>query len=165
MLTSGSQNVVKCGSNAQEEPTVKSASKLKQFVIVIVIIGVTAWIMQPFYRHTSTPRWASESGRLLGRVRDGLSRYAADHNGKLPASLRELYPTYVDDARVTRNPIVIGGVKMWMTYHRPEGLGDPNVVVAQLRLDPGVKTGYDVRGFKLLGDLHVHRDHSVSSQR
>ncbi|MEN6520747.1 MAG: hypothetical protein ABFD46_06295 [Armatimonadota bacterium] len=129
----------------------------KEIAAVIAIVSITAFIMYPVLKTSSTPGWVGKAGCFMKTIGSCLDRYQTDHDGKLPGSLAELYPKYVNDPRITKNPVEISrnGKQMWMTYYKPKNLHNPNTAVAELRLHPDDKSKYPKRGIVLRANLSV----------
>lgn len=131
--------------------------RVKELALIIAILLVTAVILYPLFKSTVTPGWVEDAWHFMKSVGIGIERYKNTHDGKLPESLAELYPKYLDDIRITENPVEIGKCKkqMWLTYLKPKTRINPDVAIAELRLHPNDKTSYHRRGVVLNADLHV----------
>ncbi|MEN6371276.1 MAG: hypothetical protein ABFD64_04605 [Armatimonadota bacterium] len=131
--------------------------KPREIAAVIAIVSIATLLMYPVLKTNSTPGWVGKAGYFMKTIGSGLDRYQTDHGGKLPRSLAELYPKYVNDPRITKNPIEISrnGKQMWMIYYKPQNLRNPNTIIAELRLHPDDKSKYPKRGIVLRANLSV----------
>ena len=120
---------------------------------LLVAIG-GAFIIIGIVSHHFDPGWAEESGTFLHLVGDALQKYSLEHGGKLPPTLASLYPEYMNDKRVLEQTPSFRK-RMAIIYWHPPRLGSAHTPVAQLVLDPSVKTDYPWRGRVLWGDGRV----------
>jgi hypothetical protein len=125
-------------------------------VAVLVAVVVIA-IAIPMLRVHRTPTWAEDSGGFLQDVGRALKEYSLANEGKLPSELGLLYPDYTRDRRVLEQTPSFGmkNTRMALIYWRPRKLGNACAPVAQLVLDPSVKTDYPWRSIVLWGDGRV----------
>jgi len=133
---------------------------LKRRIIVLIAVLVAAVVIAiviPVLRVHRTPTWATDSGEFLYDVGRALKEYSLANEGKLPSELGLLYPDYIRDRRILGQTPSFGmkNTKMALIYWRPRKLGNARIPVAQLVLDPSVKTDYPWRSVVLWGDGHV----------
>jgi hypothetical protein len=119
-------------------------------VLLVAIIAIA--IIVPMLHIDRVYGWAEDAHKFLYYVDNGLQKYSLAHGGKMPPALASLYPDYIDDKRVLEQAPLFADRRMAIIYWYPQSLGDANVPVVQLVLDPSVKTSYPWRGFVLWGD-------------
>jgi hypothetical protein len=123
--------------------------------IVLLVAVIAIGIIVPMLHVAWTPKWGEDAHRFLYYVDKALQKYSLAHGGKMPSTLASLYPEYIDDKRVLEQTPLFAGRKMAIIYWYPQSLGDANVPVVQIVLDPNAKTSYPWRSFVLWGDGKV----------
>ncbi|MBM4104117.1 MAG: hypothetical protein FJ263_08720 [Planctomycetes bacterium] len=123
--------------------------------VVLLMIIIVIGIIIPMFRIDRTPGWGEDGNKFLYGVNKALQKYSLSHENKMPSTLSLLYPEYIDDKRVIEQTPLFAGQKMAIIYWCPQKLGDAGTPVAQIVLDPGVKTSYRWRSFVLWGDGKV----------
>ena len=68
---------------------------LIELVVVVMILGILAAVAAPKLLNTSSTAADNGLKQTLGVVRDAIERYAADHNGSLPADPTTDLTTYL----------------------------------------------------------------------
>lgn len=123
--------------------------------IALFIVGGAIMLIVPMVGNHCTPSWGEDGSEFLYNIGEALQRYAVTHSGKVPSTLALLYPEYIDDERVLEQISLFEEKPMALIYWHPVRLGDADIVVAQLVLEPTVKTTYPWRSFVLWGDGRV----------
>ena len=123
-------------------------------ILVVTTIVVSVALHPVFVTSRSfEPASMGEARDFVYAVGAAIKRYAYDHNGRTPKTLRELYPDYTRDARVTYATVRFDGELAALDYRQPNKLGDVRTLVLETSwLNPQHQSG--LRPVKLWGDLH-----------
>jgi len=130
-------------------------------ILLVTVIAIA--IIRPMLWVHGSPSWGEEGYRFLYVVSEALQKYSLAHGGKMPPTLASLHPEYIQDRRALEQTAVFGKRRMAVIYWHPSRLGDPDIPIAQLVLDPGAKTDYPWRSFVLWGDGRISL-HKVQSK-
>jgi hypothetical protein len=122
-------------------------------VLLVAVIAIA--IIAPMLRVDRIYGWVEDAHGFLYDVDKSLQKYLLTHEGKMPPTMASLYPENIDDKRVLEQTPLFEGHRMAIIYWYPQSLGDANVPVVQLVLDPSVKTPYPWNSFVLWGDGKV----------
>lgn len=115
-----------------------------------------AVILYPvFMKSPNIPQWRREADRFAYDLGGIIKQYANSNNGRLPSTLKELYPEYTKDPRVTQDVGVFAGKRLLINYNKSAKLGDRDSVIMELRLTRKIHAGEFFRPVRLYGDLQV----------
>jgi len=131
--------------------------RLTIVLLAVLTAVVVIAIVIPMLRVDCTPAWAEDSVTFLYGVGRALREYSLAHKGNMPSKLALLYPEYTHDKRILEQTPSFGikNRRMALIYWHPPRLGNAQTPIAQLVLDPSVKTDYPWRSVVLWGDGHV----------
>ena len=71
-----------------------------ELLIVIAIVGVIVLMFSPLIHSTREEGRRHKCAQNLRKITIGLHSYALEHSGRFPADLSDLFPKFVDDAKV-----------------------------------------------------------------
>lgn len=127
----------------------RSAFTMVELLIVAAIFFVMLSVLTPFVNMAKSRSRKIQCANNLRQISLGLHAYAADHADAFPASLGELYPTYVANEKVFDCPATKKeGTAKTPEYSYVEGLresSDPKgAIAADLDGNHGKRSGKNI---------------------
>ena len=120
------------------------------FILLIIIP-----LIYPIINNPLTPEWVKESRSFLFDIGKSIKLFSDKNNGVPPTSLKDLYPKYTSDIRVTKDHLLMVGEEVSVNYKRPQKLGNRKDVIIKIRLNrKDGKNKYN-KNLELYGNLSV----------